>query len=299
MALRRRTAKLLRIALLLAAISAAGSTTAARAATTQVLPGPGALAGAVAAAAPGDKLVVHPGIYAESIVVDKPLRIVGVRDERRPLIDGGCAARVTVAVTSGGVSLRWLKVVGADETAGGYPSAVDFSEVSGGSARELKLVDTCAAEYGINVFHTGAMRLSDNEAIGFEDAGIYVGGIEDTGNGAIAITANSAHGNNRGLIVEDSGGLASIVVRDNRFDRNRLLGEANRSGIFVANSSGLLIDGNRARRNAKYGIQLDAASHDNRLFDNRFARNGVRDVLDEGTHNCGSGNTPDRFARCR
>lgn len=277
---------------LVIALSHAG---AARAATTDVTPGPGALAAAIAAAAPGDKLVVHSGTYQEAVVVDKPLTIVGDRSEPRPVIDGECGTRVTILAQVGGVSLRWLKVVGADESAGGYSSAVDFTSVSGGSVRELKLVDTCDALYGVNVFNTGPFTVRDSEAVGFSDAGIYVGGITDTGNGAVKVTGNSSHGNNRGLIVEDSGGLASITVKDNVFDHNRLVSEANRSGIQISNSNGVLIEDNVARHNAKYGIWLDAKSHDNRLFDNKFVHNDFMDALDEGTRNCGTGNVPDLF----
>ncbi|MFI5122883.1 MAG: NosD domain-containing protein [Vicinamibacteria bacterium] len=266
----------------------------AAAATVDVLPGPGALGAAVAAAEPGDELLVHPGTYSESIVVDKPLQIVGLRDGPRPVIDGGCSARVTVAVTVGGVSLRWLKVIGADESGGFYPSSVDFTGVSSGSARELKLVDTCEAEYGINVFQTGAVSLLDNEAVGFSDAGIYVGAISDTGGSALRVSRNSTHGNNRGLIVEDSGGSAvDIRLRRNVADRNRLIGEGNPTGIFIRNTDGILIEGNRARHNGRFGLQLDAESDHNHLFDNIFAHNPSDDVSDSGRRNCGTGNVPD------
>jgi nitrous oxidase accessory protein len=282
-----------------ALIACAASANAASAATIEVYPGTGALTSAVAGATPGDKLRVHPGTYPESITLDKPLSIVGIRDRPRPVIDGGCAARVTVAVTASGVGLRWLTVIGADASAGGFPSEVDFSQVGGGSARELKLIDTCEAEYGINVFHTGAMELRDNTASGFDDAGIYVGGIDNTGGGAIKVSGNSTHGNNRGLIVEDSRGEAvDIRLRNNIADRNKLVGEGNRSGIFIHNSDGVLIEGNRTRHNAKYGIELDADSHGNRLFDNVSAHNGLLDVLDEGTGNCGADNVPDVFGAC-
>jgi nitrous oxidase accessory protein len=295
MAVARRAAGRGLIAGTIAALSACAVLAhGAAAATVDVLPGPGALGAAVAAAAPGDKLLVQPGTYGESIVVDKPLTIVGARDGRRPVIDGGCGARVTVAVTVGGVSLRWLKVIGADEAAGGYPSSVDFSNLSGGSARELKLVDTCDAEYGINVFQTGPLELRDNEAIGFSDAGIYVGGISDTGGGSIRISGNSTHDNNQGLLIEDSGGSAvDIRLRKNVADHNTLHGEGNPVGIMIRNSDGVVIEGNRARHNRAYGIQLDAESDGNRLFDNVFRHNGVDDAFDQGTRNCGAGNVPD------
>jgi parallel beta-helix repeat protein len=268
---------------------------AASAATTQVFPGPGAISTAVQAASPGDKIVVHAGTYHEAVAVDKPLTIVGDRSGPRPVVTGDCAARVTILAQVGGVSLRWLTVKGADKSEGGYPSAVDFTSVSSGSVRQLKLVNTCDAEYGVNVFNTGPFTIRDNEAVGFSDGGIYIGGVTDTGSGKILAEGNYSHGNNRGLIVEDSGGLADIVVKDNVLDNNRVVNEFNRSGIQVTNSNGVLIEGNVARRNAKYGIWLDDKSHDNHLFDNRFTHNSFHNVLDEGTRNCGTGNKPDAF----
>jgi parallel beta-helix repeat protein len=277
------------IALLLATAGAAG------AATTDVFPGPGAISAAVQAAGPGDTLVVHAGTYHEAVAVDKPLTIIGDRSGHRPVVTGDCLARVTILAQVGGVSLRWLTVKGADKAVGGYSSAVDFTSVSSGSVRQLKLVDTCHALYGVNVFNTGPFSIRDNEAVGFSDGGIYIGGVNDTAGGRILAAGNYSHDNNRGLIVEDSGGLADIVVKNNVLDDNRVVSEFNRSGIQITNSDGVLIEGNVARHNAKYGIWLDDESHDNHLFDNRFAHNSFHNVLDEGTRNCGTGNKPDVF----
>ena len=99
----------------------------------------------------------------------------------RPVINGDCGTRVTISVTSAGVTLRRLKVVGASEGFGSYPAEVDFNQVNTGRARGLVVRDTCDAQYGINVFDTGPVQIVNNRARGgFSDAGIYIGGIQDT-----------------------------------------------------------------------------------------------------------------------
>jgi parallel beta-helix repeat protein len=81
--------------------------------------------------------------------------------------------------------------------------------------------------------------------------------------------------------------------RQNIADRNTLIGEGNPTGIFIRNSGGVLIEGNCARHNGRFGLQLDADSDGNRLVDNIFAHNPDDDVSDSGMRNCGPGNVPD------
>jgi parallel beta-helix repeat protein len=186
------------------------------------------------------------------------------------------------------VELRGLRVVGADEGFGPFPSEVDFSNVAFGRARDLVLRDTCDAEYGINVFDTGPVSLIGNEARGFSDAGLYVGGIEDTHGGAISVRGNETYGNNRGVIVEDSTG-GRIVVRDNELHDNRAPGEGEPTGIWLHDSDGVRIVGNSITDSGELGIHLSVGSDANVLNDNVVRRNPTN-LLDEGSGNCGSGN---------
>jgi parallel beta-helix repeat protein len=290
-------------ALALAALLAAASVSGGRAseagarASRVVQVHPGELGPAIEAASGGDTLVVHAGTYRGSFVVDKRINILGARKERRPLIDGRCATRVTIAVTHAGVVLRHLQVVGADEGFGSFPSEVDFSGVASGGARGLLVRDTCDAEYGINVFGSRAVAVIGNRGRGFSDSTIYIGGITSTGDGALTVRGNEAFGNNRGIIVEDSAG-GRVRLLGNRAHDNTISGEGAPAGIFLHNSDGVLLSGNVASDNGRFGIHLDANSDHNRLLDNTARGNPWGNFRDEGKGNCGAGNHPDSFPSC-
>jgi parallel beta-helix repeat protein len=249
---------------------------------------------AIDRASPGDRLVVHKGTYKDPVVVNKRVRIVGKkkrhgRKSKKPVIAAGCGPGTAVDVTADASSLRRLKI------RGGNDFSIDMSFVDSGKARQLRLIDACEALYGINVFDSGPVQVLQNRASGYLDAGIYVGGITNTDGSTLLIEGNDAFDNNRGLIVEDSVlSTQRIRVAGNRFHDNTIPdppGEGDPAGIFVHNSDGVTFDANAVHGNGFYGIHLDSASNDNRLFDNHFSGNPTP-VFDQGTGNCGSGNSP-------
>jgi parallel beta-helix repeat protein len=258
-----------------------------------VRPGPDAIQRAINRADPGDILLVHPGHYRESPVVTKPLTIRGVGD-RRPVVDGECDAVRTIDVNANRVMLRRLKVVGAREV-NGVPFTgfeVDIVGVRNVEARRLVLVDTCGdADYGINVYDTGRVVLAGNRAADFSDAGLYVGTIND---GPVLVIGNLTLDNNRGILVEESYG--TVRVRDNVSRSNDLSGESpTTAGIALSDADEIVLRNNVANNNGDYGIHLGdhggSSSDDNRLYDNSAAGNGTADFQDDGTGNCGSGNS--------
>jgi parallel beta-helix repeat protein len=253
-----------------------------------VHPSPSAITKALRRAEPGDLIRVHEGHYRESLLIDKRVRIVGAPGEPRPIIDGRCRTQHTIAVLSPGVLLRRLKVVGADEGFGPFPSEVNFGGVGSGRATKLFVRDTCDAEYGINVFQSGEIELANNRASGFSDAGIYVGAIDNTRNGQLYLRANVARANNKGIIVEDSAG-GSIALRRNDVRGNRAPGEGTPTGIWIHDSDGVILNSNSVTGNGEYGLHLTAGSDSNVLYDNVIRRNPTN-LLDEGSGNCGSGN---------
>ncbi len=241
---------------------------------------------AINRADPGDRIRVHHGRYREAIAVDKRLDIFAARGERRPVIDARCRASVVVDVEANRVSLDGLGVVGSTDA-----FTVNFVNIGSGRVNDLRLVNTCGeALYGVNVYGKGAIRITNNDARGYRDAGYYVGSIGSTGKRTLLIRGNTASGNNRGVIVEDSAGV-DIRVVDNVLNRNAIGGEGIPSGIFVHNSDGMLFRGNRTNDNGVYGIHVDASSDGNVLRDNRAAGNGTDNYFDEGTGTCGSGNS--------
>lgn len=275
-------------------VAAAGS---AHAATIEVTPGPNAIAKAIAKAHNGDVLRIHAGNYGGNFDVNKRVTLRGVGG--RPLINAHCNFRAAITVSSSGFTLDHLKVVGAAEHSnqGPFPSEVDVRGVATGKIHDLILNDPCGgvdvgAEYGINVFNSGQVEVSNNLVTGgFSDAGIYIGGIVDTGSGQLRVVSNSSYGNHQGVIVEDSGFDGIVVLAHNSLHNNTANGvEGSRSGIFLHNSDKVRMRNNTVRNNGDFGINLDPNSDNNRLFDNTVTSNPT-DLENDGSANCGSGNT--------
>jgi len=266
-------------------------------ATIEVRPGPAAINKALAKAHNGDLLRIHDGTYHEAFDVTKRVTLRGVGG--RPLIDARCKSRATISTTQSGVKLDNLEVVGAAENSdqGPFPSEVDFRSVATGKIHDLVIHDTCGntadgAEYGINVFSSGPVEVSNNRITGgFSDAGIYIGGIVDTGTGQLQVINNASYLNHQGVIVEDSGFSGIVVVSNNNIHHNIGAGvEGNRSGIFLHNSDKVRMRDNTIRNNGDFGINIDPNSDNNRLFDNTVNSNPT-DLENDGSGNCGSGNS--------
>jgi parallel beta-helix repeat protein len=267
----------------------------ALAATIEVTPGPNAINKALNQANNGDTLRIHDGTYRGSIEIDKRVTLRGVGG--RPLIDALCNNRATFVVAHTGVTLEHLKVVGAAEGFGDFPSEVDARGTFTGTIHDLVIHDTCGgvgdgAEYGINVFNGGPVEVSDNKITGgFSDAGIYIGGIVDTGGDPLRVVRNDTYLNHQGIIVEDSGLSGIVQLAHNNAHHNTANGvEGNESGIFLHRSDKVRMRDNSVRNNGEFGVNLDPDSDHNRLFDNTITANPT-DLNNEGTANCGSGNT--------
>jgi parallel beta-helix repeat protein len=274
------------VSALAAALVALVLPVAADAATIEVHPGQNVIHKAMALASPGDTIRIHHGNYPEPFTISKRLRMVAAQGERRPVIDGGCDTRFTIAVRHNGVVLKGLRVVGADEGFGPVPSEVDFHFNATGRAENLVVVDTCDAEYGINVFDTGGVQIVGNRARGFSDAGVYIGGIESTPGDPLRVRTNETHGNNRGIIIEDSLAAPDIRVTANDAHDNVIAGEGTPSGMFLHRSDGIFIAGNVLDDNGDYGVHLDPDSGSNVLSGNSAGGNGIADLFNEGTGNC-------------
>jgi parallel beta-helix repeat protein len=255
-----------------------------------VHPGKNAFTKAINRASNGDTLRIFEGRYRGGVEIDKKLTLRAVGPNGRPLIDGRCLANKAITVTHPGVVLRGLKVVGAATGFGSFPSEIYYEGVSTGRVEDVRVGDTCGdVEYGINVFQSGHLKIVGNRTTGFTDAGVYIGGITDTGTGALRVDNNESRRNNRGIIVEDSAG-GRVEITENDADHNALTGEGSPDGIFLTNSDGVLIQKNFAGQNGASGIHLNSTSDGNSLVDNSAIGNPGPGILNEGTGNCGSGN---------
>ena len=282
-----------------ALVAALAAAPAAQAKKHEVKPGRGTLQKAIDDARPGDRLQLQrKGAYRGGVVIEKPLTIKGPRDGRKlPTVDGRCEVAFTMLVLDSPVTLKNFKVTGASDARGGqYGGAeVNFIEGGAGAATGLRLRDECGVKYGVNVFDTGDVLVSGGRYRGYDDAGVYVGGIRDAQT-TVTVTANTATANNRGILIENSAANAGILVADNVTNANTT--GFTPAGIFLHNADGVVIAGNRSDRNAYAGIHVDLTSDDNRVLDNQANGNGAgaqdgpgADLLNEGAGNCGSGNS--------
>ena len=271
------------LALLALVVCASASAAAKGKRTIDVRPGPDAIANALDRADDGQVLRIHKGHYDEALTIDERVKLVGV-GKRRPVIDAGCATPTTIRVVADRVRLRRLKVVGADTG-----DEVTFAEVSRGRANNVVVRDTCDALYGINVYDTGPVEIRRSRALGFDDAGFYIGEITSTGSGAISLRGSRSHQNHRGLIVENSSG-GEIRVVGNQFHGNNVpVGFFPPTGVLINNSDGVRVEANTVSDNGMFGLLLSSGSDGNVIDRNSFFGNPV-DIENEGSGNCGSGN---------
>jgi parallel beta-helix repeat protein len=241
----------------------------------EVFPGRHALQRAVAHAHSGDVLNIHAGTYKGSVEISRPNLTLQAAGDGKVIVDAKCRANDTIFVTANGVTISGLTVQGADEGFGDFPAEIALWNVDQSGLIEFtETVNTCDAEYGIQVFQSGSIQIRNNYAHGFSDSGIYIGAITDTPNGPLVVVKNLAQDSHQGIIVEDSNG-GSIQVLGNVVDQN------SDAGIFLRNSDHVLIKSNPLHDNGRAGIDLDPASDHNRIIGNT-ALGHLFDLENEG-----------------
>ncbi len=69
---------------------------------------------AIAAAEPGERILIRPGVYTESLVIDKPLELVGDGERDDILIEARDASVLTLKALNGRVAHLTLRQLGGD-----------------------------------------------------------------------------------------------------------------------------------------------------------------------------------------
>ncbi len=247
-------------------------------AVIEVYPGVNAIRKALKNANPGDTLNIHVGTYNEAVNVKKANITLRSAGDGEVIIDPQCNAVTGINMNAEGITIKGLTVRGATFY------AINLEHRASGVVRGNTVDNTCpGAQYGVNVFDGGSIKVAGNGGTGWDDAVIYIGGINATPSGALVVKNTNATGSVRGIIIEDSANVNIKVLKNNVHDNTD-------TGILIHNSDGVLIKENTVTNNVSKGIHLDAPSDNNVVRDNTFTGH-TTDILNDGTGNCFSGNT--------
>ncbi len=192
---------------------------------------------AIEAAATGDEIVVHPGIYQEgNIRVDKPVML---RGDGWPVLDGAGKHEV-MTITAADVSVRGFEIRNS-----GVSALEDLAGVKLAGTRRAVVCGNRFRNCNFAVFlaNAGDCLVEDNDIIG------RPGGEQESGNGIHIWSCEKI-----------------------RVLRNRV--GSHRDGIYLEFATGSLIEHNVVKDNLRYGLHY-MFSHDSAYRHNRFERNGA------------------------
>ena len=196
------------------------------------------ISAAILAANPGDRIVVHPGLYEEGLVLDKPLEIMGMGGSEEVIVQARGMNAVVFKTTMGRVANMALRQMGE-----GQWSAVDISQGrleledcditsqslsgvfihSGANPRLRRNRIHDAKECGVLVYENGLGTLEDNYI-----SGNALAGVEIKQGGNPTLRRNRIHDGKAGGVLVQENGLGSL--EDNYISGNALAGVEVKTG---------------------------------------------------------------------
>jgi nitrous oxidase accessory protein len=181
---------------------------AAGAAERVVQPGAGALAQAVAGAAPGDVLILAPGRHDGPVTVDRPLTLDG---RGAAIVDAGGAGSV-ITVTAPDVTVRGLELVGSGSSHEGIDSGVQLTkEATGARVLNNRILGNL---YGVDIHGAKGSLVQGNTIVGRRDHR-----MNDRGNGVYVWNAPGAE----------------VAENDIRYGRDGIFTNVSRDNVFRDN----------------------------------------------------------------
>jgi F-box protein 11 len=252
---------------------------------------------ALAAAAPGARILVRPGLYREGLVIDKPVEIIGDGNRGDIVIEAQDQDVVLFRSSMGRIANLTLRQAGGDKWYG-----VDITQgrldledcaISSQSLAGIAIHDGAdprirrnrihdGASDGVIAYENGLGTLEDNEIVGHAQLGVAIS------EGAhVALHRNRIHGGRSfGVVVADTGrGLledneifdnvgSNVIIQDGgnpTLRRNRIhSGKA--SGVFICDNSKGTLENNDIFNNQMTGVEIkngaQPALYLNRIHDN-------------------------------
>lgn len=269
------------------------------------MPGEGTLASAIAAATPGDVLILSDGAYEGPVSIDRPLTLTGPADA---VIDGGGQGTV-VTITAPGVTILDLTVTGSGVNNAELDSGIKI--VKGADRTRIEGVTLTDNMHGIDVHGGHDAQVRGNTIIGRQNEhmnergnGIYVWNAPGT-----VVEGNSIRYGRDGIFSNASrkGTYRNNLFRDLRFavhymytNDSEVSGNVsigNHLGFAIMFSNRVVVKDNLSLGDREHGVMLNYANnadvsgnlvrggtkkclfiynaHKNLIFDNRFEGCGI------------------------
>ena len=257
------------------------------------------LTAALAAARPGDRILVQAGSYREpGLVVRMSVAIVG---EGGPVFQGG--AHSTIRILADGVEIRGLVFERVTPSATEDRAAILLDGV-----RDCRILENeiRGAYFGIYAMRSAGCTIAGNRLRGSPGRASTMGnGIHLWQSSEMTVRDNTVAGHRDGIYLEftRAARVSDNVVQSNSryglhfmrsdscsYDENRF--EKNGAGVAVMYSRGVRMTGNRFEQNrgsAAYGLLLKEIS-DGVVRDNHFIDNTVGLYLEDSNRNLVEGN---------
>ncbi|HEY6868108.1 MAG TPA: nitrous oxide reductase family maturation protein NosD [Candidatus Eisenbacteria bacterium] len=208
---------------------------------------PGAIGATLARAAPGDTLVLEPGVHHGPVVVTRPVVLRGAGPG--VIVAGGDSGSV-VTVAGSGVVIERLEVRGSGRDVMNVDAGVRVIRGGGVTLRALRIADVL---YGIYVEHADSVRIEDCDLTGRVDPAAS----PELGPGAME---GDGSGNGLHLWSCTNARIAGNAVR--RFQ----------DAIYMSFTNRTRVEGNRLAGNGRYGLHT-MYCQDSHLRSNVFTRN--------------------------
>jgi parallel beta-helix repeat protein len=252
---------------------------------------------AIKAAKPGDRILVRPGLYEESLVVDKPLEIIGDGPVEDIEIRGRDAYVLEFRATIGRVANLTLRQAEANAVRGVviYQGRLDLEgcDISSragacvyiqGADPRLRRNKIHDGKYsGVYIYDDGLGTLEDNEITGNGTSGVQIGVGGDP-----VLRRNQIHDNEQdGVYVRDTGlgtledneissngysGVAIQTAGDPVLRRNQIHDNED-SGVVVSDDGVGTVEDNEITGNGDAGVEItsggNATVRGNRINRNR------------------------------
>jgi parallel beta-helix repeat protein len=257
---------------------------------------------AIEAAKPGDRILVRPGLYEESLIVDKPLEIIGDGPVEDIEIRGRDSDVLEFRASIGRVANLTLRQTDADEPRGVavYQGRLDLEgcdissragtcvAVFGGADPRLRRNKIHHGKYsGVSVRDNGLGTLEDNEITGNGYSGVQVGDSADPVLRRNRIHDNKqagvfVHGDGRGTLEDNEisgngiAGVAAIGESGDSMLRRNQIHDNKGPGVWVYDNGVATLEDNEITGNT---VGLDIRDNANPTVRvNRITRNAYQGV---------------------